>query len=153
MSATPHLLRRAAIIIIIIIIIIIVVSIRQNVKPNNAVLGIAVKCFDIQVSKRVNHIIPHDVFHLSTRVNSIHLHSCPCFGSRTPMGMLAIHCSKITVLNKQINSIIIHAFPSHKLQNQAYSEHKRSLTFRVRHYVVIATTSVHRLQIRPIVHN
>jgi len=27
------------------------------------------------------------------------------------------------------------------------------MTFRVRRYVVIATKSVHRLQIRPVVHN
>jgi len=37
--------------------------------------------------------------------------------------------------------------------NQAYSEYKHSLTFRVRRYVVIATKPVHRLQIRQIVHN
>ena len=37
--------------------------------------------------------------------------------------------------------------------NQAYSEYKNSLTFRVRRYVVIATKPVHRLQIHPIVHN
>jgi len=37
--------------------------------------------------------------------------------------------------------------------NQAYSEYRHSLTFRVRLYVVIATKPVHRLQIRPIVHN
>jgi len=50
--------------------------------------------------------------------------------------------------------------------NQAYSEYKHSLTFRVRHYVIVATKSmhwlryvviaskpVHRLQICPIVHN
>ena len=33
------------------------------------------------------------------------------------------------------------------------SEYKNSLTFRVRRYVVIATKPVHRLQIRPIMHN
>jgi len=33
------------------------------------------------------------------------------------------------------------------------SEYKHSLIFRVRRYVVIATKLVHRLQIRPIVHN
>jgi len=32
--------------------------------------------------------------------------------------------------------------------NQAQGEHKHSLTFRVRRYVVIATKPVHRLQIR-----
>jgi len=32
-------------------------------------------------------------------------------------------------------------------------EYKHSLTFRVRRYVVIATKPVHRLHIRPIVHN
>jgi len=37
--------------------------------------------------------------------------------------------------------------------NQPSSEYKHSLTFRVRRYVVIATKTVHRLQIRPIVHN
>jgi len=37
--------------------------------------------------------------------------------------------------------------------DQAYSEHKHSLTFRVRRYVVIATKPVHQLQIRQIVHN
>jgi len=37
--------------------------------------------------------------------------------------------------------------------NQAYSKYKHSLTFRIRRYVVIATKPVHRLQIRPIVHN
>ena len=38
-------------------------------------------------------------------------------------------------------------------RNQAYSEYKHSLTFRVRRYVVIATKLVHQLQIRSIVHN
>jgi len=33
--------------------------------------------------------------------------------------------------------------------NQAQSEYKHSLTFRVRRYVVIATKPVHRLQIHP----
>jgi len=33
------------------------------------------------------------------------------------------------------------------------SEYKYSLAFRVRRYVVIATKPVHRLQIRPMVHN
>jgi len=37
--------------------------------------------------------------------------------------------------------------------NQAQSEYKHSLTFRVWHYVVIATKFMHRLQIHPIVHN
>jgi len=37
--------------------------------------------------------------------------------------------------------------------NQAYSEYKHSLIFRVRRYVVIATKPVHWLQICPIVHN
>jgi len=37
--------------------------------------------------------------------------------------------------------------------NQAYSDYKHSLTFCVRRYVVIATKPVHRLQIRPIMHN
>ena len=37
--------------------------------------------------------------------------------------------------------------------NQALSEYKHSLTFRVRRYVVIATKPVHRLQIRATVHN
>jgi len=50
--------------------------------------------------------------------------------------------------------------------NQAYGEYKHSLTFRVRRYVVmctdckparryvvIETKPVHRLQMRPIVHN
>ena len=37
--------------------------------------------------------------------------------------------------------------------NQAQSEYKHSLTFRIRRYVVIATKPVHRLQINPIVHN
>jgi len=36
---------------------------------------------------------------------------------------------------------------------QAQSEHKQSLTFRVRRYVVIAMKPVYRLQIRPIVYN
>ena len=36
---------------------------------------------------------------------------------------------------------------------QAQSENKHSLTFCVRHYVVIATKLVHQLQICPIVHN
>jgi len=36
---------------------------------------------------------------------------------------------------------------------QAQNEYKHSLTFRVWHHVVIATKPVHRLQIRPIVHN
>jgi len=42
------------------------------------------------------------------------------------------------------------------IKHQAYSEYKHSLTFRVRRYRcydVIATKSMHRLQIRPIVHN
>jgi len=38
----------------------------------------------------------------------------------------------------------------HIIHNQAYSEYKHSLTFRVRRYVFIATKPVHRLQIRPI---
>jgi len=37
--------------------------------------------------------------------------------------------------------------------NQAQSEYKHSLTFRVRRYVVRATKPIHRLQIRPILHN
>ena len=37
--------------------------------------------------------------------------------------------------------------------NQAEIEYKHSLAFRVRRYVVIATKPVHRLQIRPIMHN
>jgi len=42
---------------------------------------------------------------------------------------------------------------SEKYKNKAQSEHKHSLTFRVRRYVVIATKPVHRLQIRATVHN
>ena len=34
-----------------------------------------------------------------------------------------------------------------------YKDLLQSLTFRVRPYVVIATKSVHRFQVRPIVHN
>ena len=41
----------------------------------------------------------------------------------------------------------------HHILNQAYSEYKHSLTFRVRRYVVITTKPVHRLQLLPIVHN
>jgi len=37
--------------------------------------------------------------------------------------------------------------------NQAYSEYKHSLTFRVRRYVVTSTKPVHWSQIRPTVHN
>jgi len=37
--------------------------------------------------------------------------------------------------------------------NQAYSEYKHSLTFRVRRYAAIATKPVHQLQIWPVVHN
>jgi len=37
--------------------------------------------------------------------------------------------------------------------NQAYSEYKHSLTFRVRRYVIIATKPVQRLQIRLTVYN
>ena len=37
--------------------------------------------------------------------------------------------------------------------NEAYNEYKHSLTFRARHCVVIATKSVHRLQIRSTVYN
>jgi len=37
--------------------------------------------------------------------------------------------------------------------NQAQSEYKHSLTFRIQRYVVRATKAVHRLQIRPIAHN
>ena len=40
-----------------------------------------------------------------------------------------------------------------RYKNQAYSEYKHSLTFRARRYVVTSTNPVHRLQIRPIVHN
>ena len=37
--------------------------------------------------------------------------------------------------------------------NQAYSEYKHSLTFRVWRYVVIVVKPVHQLKICPIVHN
>jgi len=37
--------------------------------------------------------------------------------------------------------------------NQALSEYKHSMTFCIRRYVAVATKPVHRLQIRPIVHN
>jgi len=37
--------------------------------------------------------------------------------------------------------------------NQAQSEHKHSLTFRILRYVLIATKPVHWLQSRPKVHN
>jgi len=43
--------------------------------------------------------------------------------------------------------------PLAAIRSHAYSEYKHSLTFRVRRYVVIATKPVHRLQIRPILHN
>ena len=35
----------------------------------------------------------------------------------------------------------------------SYSEYKQSLTFRVRRYVVIATKTMHQLQIGPIMHD
>jgi len=35
----------------------------------------------------------------------------------------------------------------------SHTVYKRSLTFRVQRYVVIAMKPVHRLQIRPILHN
>jgi len=38
-------------------------------------------------------------------------------------------------------------------QNQAYSEYKHLLTFRIRRYVVIATKPVHQLQICPTMQN
>jgi len=41
----------------------------------------------------------------------------------------------------------------HKNQAQSEYKYKHLLTFRIQHYVVIATKSVHRLQICPIVHN
>jgi len=37
--------------------------------------------------------------------------------------------------------------------NEAYNKYKHSLTFRVRHYVVIAMKPMHRLQMCRIVHN
>ena len=37
--------------------------------------------------------------------------------------------------------------------DEAYSKYKHLLTFRVRRYVAVATKPVHRLLIRPIVHN
>jgi len=36
---------------------------------------------------------------------------------------------------------------------QGYSEYKHSLTFRVWRYVAIVVKPMHRLQIRPILHN
>ena len=42
-------------------------------------------------------------------------------------------------------------FVAHKTRHRASTEH--SLTFRVRRYVVIATQPMHRLEMRPIVHN
>ena len=52
-----------------------------------------------------------------------------------------------------ISRILNRAIRQIKNENQAYREYKHSLTFRVLRYVVIATKPVHRLQIRPIVHN
>ena len=46
-----------------------------------------------------------------------------------------------------------HFLPNSHHNNQAQNEYNHSLTFRMRRYVVIATKSVHRLQIRQIVHN
>ena len=42
--------------------------------------------------------------------------------------------------------------PLKTMGNQAQNEHKHSLTFHVRHYVVTAMKPVHRLQICPILH-
>jgi len=62
----------------------------------------------------------------------------------------------MTTLQLNINSLdtvysCIHCIAS--TLNQAPREYKHSLTFRVRRYVVVTTKPVHRLQIRPIVHN
>jgi len=58
----------------------------------------------------------------------------------------ACWCIRMAILN-------IPKIQDGHIKNQAYSKYKHSLIFRVRRYVVIVTKPVHRLQIRPIVHN
>jgi len=62
-----------------------------------------------------------------------------CFWDFTTLSIVSIITDSINALTNQIN--------------QAQSEYKHLLTYRVRRYVVIAMKHVHRLQICPIVHN
>ena len=48
---------------------------------------------------------------------------------------------------------VTHKMTQNNTLNQAQSEYKHSLTFRIRRCVVIATKRVQRLQIHSIVHN
>jgi len=48
---------------------------------------------------------------------------------------------------------IQHIYTAKHSTNHAESKYKHSLTFRVWRYVVIATKPVHKLQIRPTLHN
>jgi len=54
--------------------------------------------------------------------------------------------------HKQLVILYLHQEVVDKV-NQAYSEDKHSLTFRVRRYFVTAMKPVHLLQIRSIMHN
>ena len=67
---------------------------------------------------------------------------------RSSVGMRRGTDTQTAVANIHFASAMPHA-----KCNQAQSEYKHSLTFRVRRYVVIETKPMHGLQIRPIVHN
>jgi len=85
---------------------------------------------------------------LSLRELSLPLWRCCC-----------AHCLKSSIVTLFSESIWHHITRRHWRVctaadiNQARSEYKHSLTFHVRHYVVIAMKPVHQLQIHPIVHN
>jgi len=52
-----------------------------------------------------------------------------------------------------LHLLLYHVYDLMIINNKPGIEYEHSLTFRVRRYVVIATKPVHRLQIRPVVHN
>jgi len=75
----------------------------------------------------------------STSDNDIHQLRC------TTERQLTV--KKLTITQKHNNH------NNNNKNNQAESKYKHLLTFRVRRYEAIAMKPVHRLQIRPIVHN
>jgi len=72
-----------------------------------------------------------------------------------------LSCTRVASFNSSVTSFISSAtntsetydVGNNKTTNQACSEYKHTLTFRVRRYVVLATKPVHRLHIRPILPN
>ena len=69
------------------------------------------------------------------------------------LALIIILCHPMPVFTEHGCNVDLQIPPLWTIINQTQSEYKHSLTFCVRHYVVVATKPMHQLQICPIVHN